>query len=228
MHRPSGPNVRDAHNLYVETLAELGPVGLALLVAALALPLSAALRVRSDPLAPAALAAYVGFLVHASWDWDWELPAVTLSALFCALSLLVLARRDSSLRTLSPRFRIAAVGALLVPAAFAFVALVGNSALSESARALEHGNVARSTAQARKAERWAPWSPEPWRRLALARIAADEDTGAVAAYRRAIANDPTDWRLWFELAYARPGRVDETALARARVLNPLNPDLRRR
>ncbi|MGH3136680.1 MAG: O-antigen ligase family protein, partial [Gaiellaceae bacterium] len=38
--RPAPNNARDAHNLYLETLAELGPAGLALLLVALGAPLS--------------------------------------------------------------------------------------------------------------------------------------------------------------------------------------------
>src|SRR5439155_953216 len=41
-HRRNGLPVLDAHSLYLETLAELGPLGLLLLLAALALPLGAA------------------------------------------------------------------------------------------------------------------------------------------------------------------------------------------
>src|SRR5439155_6624426 len=39
LYRPVGSFARDAHSLYLETLAELGPVGLVLLLAALGLPL---------------------------------------------------------------------------------------------------------------------------------------------------------------------------------------------
>ena len=60
---------RDAHNLYLETLAELGPVGLALLLASLTLPLLALPAVRGFAYAPAAVGAYVAYLVHAGVDW---------------------------------------------------------------------------------------------------------------------------------------------------------------
>src|ERR671928_68894 len=39
LYRPVGSFARDAHSLYLETLAELGPIGLVLLLAALGLPL---------------------------------------------------------------------------------------------------------------------------------------------------------------------------------------------
>ena len=39
-------STQEAHSLYLETLAELGPLGLALLLAALAVPLAAAVRIR--------------------------------------------------------------------------------------------------------------------------------------------------------------------------------------
>jgi len=86
---------RDAHSLYLETLAELGPIGLALLLVALVIPLLA-LRGRRDPLLATAAAAYVAFLVHAGVDWDWELPAVTLAGLACGSAMLVARRPDDA------------------------------------------------------------------------------------------------------------------------------------
>lgn len=82
--RPVDVDVRDAHSLYIEALAEQGPVGLLLLLVALGVPLVAAWRRRDVPLVPVATAAYAAFLVHAAVDWDWEMPAVTLAALIAA------------------------------------------------------------------------------------------------------------------------------------------------
>jgi O-antigen ligase len=90
-YRTVGSFARDAHSLYLETLGELGPFGLALLLAALLIPLLA-LRGRRDPLLATAGAGYVAFLVHAGVDWDWEIPAVTLAGLACGSAMLV-ARR---------------------------------------------------------------------------------------------------------------------------------------
>jgi O-antigen ligase len=92
VHRTIGAFVEDAHSLYLETMAELGLVGLALLGCALLVPLSAAVR-RRDPLASTAAAAYVAFLVHAGLDWDWEMPATTLAGLALAAALIGNARR---------------------------------------------------------------------------------------------------------------------------------------
>jgi O-antigen ligase len=77
-------DVRDAHSLYVETLSELGPVGLALVLAVVVVPLVAAWRRRGDRHVAAAAAGFAVFVVHAGVDWDWEMPAVTLVALACA------------------------------------------------------------------------------------------------------------------------------------------------
>jgi O-antigen ligase len=90
--QPRPDFVRDAHSLYLETLAELGLVGLALLGLALAPPLVAAFRGASA----AAAGGYVAFLFHAGVDWHWELPAVTVSGLVCGAALLVSRERASS------------------------------------------------------------------------------------------------------------------------------------
>jgi hypothetical protein len=90
--RPLPLDVRDAHSLYLETLAEIGPLGLLLVLAVLGMPLVAARRSRRG-LATATLpAAYVAFLLHAGIDWDWEMPIVMLAGLACAAALLLASR----------------------------------------------------------------------------------------------------------------------------------------
>jgi hypothetical protein len=77
---------RDAHSLYLETLSELGLVGIALLVAFFGGIAAAARRAvrRGRAAAAGAIAACAVFAVHAALDWDWEMPAATLPALLLA------------------------------------------------------------------------------------------------------------------------------------------------
>jgi O-antigen ligase len=109
---------RTAHNHYLQSLSELGPLGLALAVAALALPL-AGLRARGDGVVAAAGGAYVAFLVHLAVDWDWELPAAAVAGLLPGTALLVATR--SRPVVLAPAVRaalVAAVAALGLLAAY--------------------------------------------------------------------------------------------------------------
>jgi O-antigen ligase len=110
----------DAHSLYLETLAELGPVGLVLLLAFLLAPLRDALRLRHAPYVPAALGAYAAFLVHAGLDWDWEMPAVVVAALGCVGAAATAGLRDE--RPLTTRTRAAL---LAVALALGGVAIAG-------------------------------------------------------------------------------------------------------
>jgi hypothetical protein len=76
-------NVRDAHSLYLETLAELGLVGLAALALLLAgmMGVGAGVGARDPRLAAGLVAGLAVWATHAAVDWDWEMPAVTLPAL---------------------------------------------------------------------------------------------------------------------------------------------------
>ena len=91
-HRSIPAYVRDAHSLYLETAAELGIVGLALLLSALGAPLAAAARARKRKIVATAAGGYATFLVHAGLDWDWEMPVTTIAGLACGAALLVAAR----------------------------------------------------------------------------------------------------------------------------------------
>ena len=84
---------QDAHSLPLQTAAELGLVGLALLAAFLAGVAFAARDAHrvAPALAAGPLAAFVAYVAHAPLDWDWEMPAVTLVALVLAGLLLALA-----------------------------------------------------------------------------------------------------------------------------------------
>jgi O-antigen ligase len=76
----------NAHSLYLETGAELGVVGLVLLLAMLAPPLRS-LGSR-DPIRLGAACGFLAFVLHAGVDWDWEMPVVTTAALYLASVLL--------------------------------------------------------------------------------------------------------------------------------------------
>ena len=93
--RPIPEAVRDVHSIELEQAAELGLPGLlafAVLLAGAFLAARAALR--RDPAAAAgAAAAALAWLLHASIDWDWQLPAVSLPAIVLIGALVVIAER---------------------------------------------------------------------------------------------------------------------------------------
>jgi hypothetical protein len=102
----------DAHSLYLETLAELGPAGLALLLAFLLYPLHRAAAQRQLPWVPAAAGATAAFLVHAGLDWDWELPSVVVAGLACAAGVSLSGK--SGTEPVARPLRLAALAAALL------------------------------------------------------------------------------------------------------------------
>jgi hypothetical protein len=215
--RPVGSKVRDVHNLYLEALAELGPLGLALLAATLGLPLAAAARRRAEPLVPLVAGAYVAYLVHAIVDWDWEIASVTLVAVLCAAAV---CNRDAPALRLGRRARFAAVAVAGAAGVAGLYGLAMQTTLSRIG-----GTPAHAAREARHASDLQPWSTEPWRRLAAVDVAAGRFAGARVALRRAVAQDPGDASLWLALAQASDGRERVHAMDRAAALDPKSPAL---
>jgi hypothetical protein len=92
---------RDAHSLPLQTAAELGLVGLALLLiflAGVAVSGRSALRVAASR-AAGPLAGFVAYVTHSPLDWDWQMPALTLVALLLGAALLALSDVQPPTRT---------------------------------------------------------------------------------------------------------------------------------
>jgi O-antigen ligase len=214
---------RDAHNLYLETLAELGPVGLILLLATLALPFLALRRGRPDPVVAAAAGAYLAFLLHALMDWDWEMPAVTIAGLLCGGALLLAPAGSRPLPSLARWLGLAALAALAI---FTAITWRGHLAAAASDDAARHVHYPAALAHAHTAARLMPWDSEPWRLQGGVELALRHLRVARADFRRAIDKDPRDWYLWYELSRASRGGERRRALARARSLNPIGVQAR--
>jgi hypothetical protein len=224
-HRSIQSKVRDAHSLYMETLAELGLPGLALLVMVLAAPLVAALHVRRSRFTAGAVGAYIAYVVHAAADWDWEMTAITLTALFCAAALLLSARDEGLAWPISVPFRAVVVALTVAVGGFALVGLVSNSALATGTRAARSEKWGKAESQARKVIRWTPWSSAGWQLLGVAQYHEGKLVEARASFRRAIGKDSRDWTLWFDLALASKGAARRGAATVALRLNPLSPEI---
>ena len=189
-------STRDAHNLYLETLAELGPLGLAAVLVLLVVPLIAGIAARRQPLIPAVIGAYTAVVIHASLDWDWELPAIVTPTLVLGAVLVISARPPASPVRIGrvAGFAWGSVGSLI--ACVAVIGLIGNHTLEAGTAAARSGEWESAARLAEVASRWAPWSAEPPLLLGDARLAQGDVVAARASYAAAARRDAEDWRAW--------------------------------
>jgi O-antigen ligase len=94
--RTVNEGAQDAHSLELQTLAELGLVGAALLLVTIGGVAVAARRAHrvAPALSAGPTAAAVAYLAHSPLDWDWQMPAVTLIAIVLSGLLIAVADAD--------------------------------------------------------------------------------------------------------------------------------------
>jgi tetratricopeptide (TPR) repeat protein len=177
--------------------------------------LAVAVSARVDPLVAAAVGPYVAALAHAGQDWDWELPAVFVPALACAVALLLAGRREWLPLARAPR--LVASAAAIVLAVLSLAAYAGNREVAEAALGSEDA--------ARRAARLQPWSAEPWRARGEAQLERGDLERAQESFREGLTRDDGDWELWLDLALASEGEEKRRAFDEAARLNPRDPDL---
>ncbi len=230
--RHEGTVVVNAHSLYIETLAELGVVGLAfvaLYVLGTLIGLAPLRRARDRPLYAALFAAALAWAVHAGVDWDWQMPAVSLW--LAALGGLALARPERERgRAGTTGAIVALVAGIVVVAVSVLPALVLGSQVR-----LNAATTAYALGDCTQADRLAARSIEilgtrapPWQIEALCSIREGRYGRAEAQLRHGLAADPDDWQLTAALAASTAAAgVDARAQAAAALrLNPLDPGVR--
>jgi tetratricopeptide (TPR) repeat protein len=104
--------------------------------------------------------------------------------------------------------------------------MTGNRYLGQASEAFNRDELAPAVRDARRAQRWAPWSTEALQSEADALVAGGSFAEARARYREAIAEDSGNWAFWLGLALASQGEARRAALERAASLNPLDAQLR--
>lgn len=220
----------DGHSLYLEVLGELGVVGLALLVVALAAIAVGMLRAarRGDrPLHAALLAATVAWAVHAGADWDWEMSAVTVW-LFAAAGTVLAASGSGGLRMPLPSLArtVAGLGGLLLAVLPGSIA-VSERDLQHAVRALVRGDCATAIDRALGSAAALSARPEPYAVLGYCDARLAPQLG-VQMMRRAVERDPGFWEYRYGLAIARAaaGQDPKPALDAAQRLDPLEPLVR--
>jgi hypothetical protein len=241
--------VLDAHSLYVQTLAEVGVVGLVLLVAFFLVLLGCAVRATmtrdqaARTRAASALAALVAFLVSAAVEWVWQLPVLPVVFMLLAAAVLAPPRRTASVRrTLAPhpargepehpsRATAALRPALVVLAAACIlgigVPLAATGDVRSSQDAVQTGDLTAAVTDARSAVSVESGAAEPYLQLALVLELQHRLSPAIAAATHSIRNEPLNWASWLVLSrlQAEDGHPTAalTAYRRARALNPRSP-----
>jgi O-antigen ligase len=223
-HRPDLLVVRDGHSLYLDTLAELGVVGLALLAAALLVLAMGGIRARRARLAASGVAAFIAWVAASAVDWHWEMVGVTLTALVVA-GAAMLASERRALPAVTFGTRLGLVGVTGTLSVLAVWSLVGNQALFAGREAVARKNWSDARKDARLARDLLPWSYEPLVVLGDADAGAGNRQGALQAYRDAVDRDPRNWIAWLRLAQVTTGAERAAAYDRVHQLNPRQRNL---
>jgi O-antigen ligase len=226
-HRHNGDTVVvNAHSLYIETLGDLGLVGLVLVllfVLGTLVGLAPLRRGRDRALYAALFSAGLAWSLHAGVDWDWQMPAASLW--LAALGGLALGRpgRREVTRATSTQLRAFVAGVAVVGVAvFPVLVLASQLHLNEATAAYAAGDCTRADKQAQRSIDALATRAGPWQVEALCDIRDGHLRRAQVALRGGLAADPNDWQLQAALA-AATAAVGSDARSEAAMAVRLDP-----
>lgn len=224
----NGSAVRDAHSLYMQTLGELGIVGLALLAAFLLTILVGGGRraIRAGPdertWLASALAGCAAFCLTAAFDWVWQIPVLPVAVLLLAAALLGGSADGAERPKLRYRLPLALAAAAAIVATA--IPLASTSLLRESEAHARAGDLPAALADARSAQNVQPGAASPRLQQALVLELQGELPAAAAAAHAATEREPVSWRTWLVLSRIEAERGKAANAVRdyleAKSLNP--------
>ncbi len=207
--------VRDAHSLFLEHLAELGLLGLGatlILVTGLLLVSVEPLRSGSRRAASVAMPAVVAvFVVHAGADALWEATAVGALAITAACSAAAAgsARRSRSPESREPRvpdagrlsrWRVAGVTLVVgLGVGIQIPGLIAGSRLHDAALVGRAGFTERALELSSDAINATPWAASPYAVRALLQEAARRPSAAIKDMLEAVKREPLNFRYWLAI-----------------------------
>ena len=231
--------IQQPHSLELQTLAELGLVGAALLAAFLAIVAvavargaSEARRQRLNPsLAMAATGVFVAWLAQTSVDWEHLIPGLTAIALAAAAVLISIVGRPSARPTRRGHAYLVVGAAALAAAGAALVVprVLTLRAQASAQRALARDDPRGAIGDATRALEYDTSSVPALvlRSAAFARL--DAFAPARADLQHALRVEPRNWVTWALLGdlLSRRGEPDaaRAAYRHAQALDPLEPSL---
>ncbi|HEY2478680.1 MAG TPA: O-antigen ligase family protein [Solirubrobacterales bacterium] len=227
----------DSHSLYLGVMAELGLPGILFLLAALLAILIATARRIFGPeriLYAAVFAAMLTWALHASVDWDWQLPA-TGFFVFGLGGIAIAARRGARAprasraswvpRILGRTGRIAlSLCALALVVSPALVA-ISQGYLDAAVRDLEEGDCAGASRNALDAIHTLSVRPGPYQVLGFCDARAGQHALAVSMLETAVQRDRGEWESYYGLALvkAAAGQDPQPAMRKAYEMAPHEP-----
>jgi hypothetical protein len=224
--------VRNAHSLWIETLAETGLAGLALLATFFGYVLwegsRRALRAGAEAriLHTAAVAGVAAFCASAAFDWVWQIGVMPMIAmLLAAVAISPLSEPDGAPR--SWRIRLVCAAAVLVALATIWVPLASTIAVRRSQSAVSRRELQAALDDSTTAQQLEPGAASPRLQRALVLEQAGDVPGSNHAIRAALEREPTNWQIWL-VASRLATEADQPVVAladyrRARALNPTSP-----
>jgi hypothetical protein len=220
--------VINAHSLYLEVMSDLGLPGIVFLAAALlAIFVGLAMRIRGPDrvLFATVFTAVLAWALHASFDWDWELPA-TGFFVFGLGGLAIAADRSHSLGWAPPRIaRVAlGIGSLVLIVSPALMA-ISQGYLNSAVKSLEKGDCGTASREALHSIHTLSVRPEPYQVLGFCDSRAGENELAISMLKTAVARDPGEWESFYGLALvlAAAEKDPRRAARRALTLAPYEP-----